>query len=450
MKRKVPPWGLATIARESLLYGNENRRATVSDEAVTRLLVRLFNSKVMPDLVPGDKGFALALLTPILYEQFPWQESIFEELARSHALLIEGLQEIDTEILSEASIADVLGGISLREAIGATFVVQVGAYQNGGSYNPGWLDQENFREVLAIYSRSNIETTASRLTATRSELKADFNANTHGNKCLAKYDYNPLVRTPFVAFDDGSIVAPAPRLIMRTVTPGGLYYPGIATYGPGFATELGWLFEHYVGRNLRLIAGAEVHPEIRYGSGKSMKSIDWFVVMPGLVLLVECKLKRLSLSARAGDLALPKELFLAIERAYDQLRRSVENVAAGTAEFAHIPSDRPLLAMVISAEPSYIGNAYLVEQHGATIAAGAATDVPVAALSARELETLVTHGEHVEELLLRLMQDRAPNTALGILGIHTSDGKRNPILESAWATYLFPSAISSDAESAEV
>ncbi len=404
----------------------------------------------MPDSAPGDKGFALALLTPILYEQFPWQESIFEELARSHALLIEGLQEVDTEVLSEASIADILGGISLREAIGTTFVLQVGAYQNGGSYNPGWLDQENFRDVLALYSRSNIETTARRLTATRSELKADFNANTHGNARLAKYDYNPLVRTPFVALDDGSIVSPAPRLIMRTVTPGGLYYPGIATYGPGFATELGWLFEHYVGRNLRLITGAEVHPEIRYGLSNDMKSIDWFVVMPGLVLLVECKLKRLSLSARAGDSALPKELFLAIENAYLQLRRTIEILADGTSEFAHIPRGRPFLALIVSAEPSYIGNAYLVEQHGATISVGGLTDVPVAALSARELETLVTHGEHVEELLLRLMQDRAPSAALGILGIHTSDGKRNPILESAWATYLFPSTVSSGDESAEV
>ena len=422
----------------------------MSEAAVTGLLLRLFDAEAMPDLEPGDKGFALALLTPILYEQFPWQESIFEELARSHALLIEGLGEVDTEILSEGSIADVLGGISLREAIGATFVLQVGAYQNGGSYNPGWLDQENFRDVLALYSRSNIETTVRRLTASRTELKADFSANTHGNKRLAKYDYNPLVRTPFVALDDGSIVSPAPRLIMRTVTPGGLYYPGIATYGPGFATELGWLFEHYVGRNLRLIAGVEVHPEIRYGSGKSMKSIDWFVVMPGLVLLVECKLKRLSLSARAGDLALPKELFLAIEKAYDQLSRSVENVTTGTAEFAHIPRDRPLLAMIISAEPSYIGNAYLVEQHGATITAGAASDVPVAALSARELERLVTHGEHVEELLLKLMRDRSPNAALGILGIHTSDGKRNIILENAWATYSFPSTASSDDELAEI
>jgi hypothetical protein len=58
---------------------------------------------------------------------------------------------------------------------------------------------------------------------------------------------------------------------MRTVTPGGRYYSGIATYGSVFAEDFGQLFEHYIGRNLRLIDGAEVHPEISYGRRKDLK-----------------------------------------------------------------------------------------------------------------------------------------------------------------------------------
>jgi hypothetical protein len=119
-----------------------------------------------------------------------------------------------------------------------------------------------------------LEVTAERLTATKEEFKADYVQNSHGNKKLARYDYNPLVRTPFINFGTGLAYAPAPRLIMRTVTPGGLYYPGISKYGNAFADDMGKLFEYYIGRNLALIDGAEVHPEIAYGSKKSRKSVD--------------------------------------------------------------------------------------------------------------------------------------------------------------------------------
>ena len=80
-KFERPPWGLATAARESLLYGNENRNKAVSDRAIDDLMRRFFHAEALPNLRPGDTGFLLSLLTPVMYEQFPWQESIFK---RSH------------------------------------------------------------------------------------------------------------------------------------------------------------------------------------------------------------------------------------------------------------------------------------------------------------------------------------------------------------------------------
>ena len=97
-------------------------------------------------------------------------------------------------MISDSSLAELLGGVPLSDAIGATFVLQVGAYQNGGTYDPAWLDQENFKDVLALYPRSNIEASARRLTATRDEFKEDFARHSHGDRQLARYDYNPLVR----------------------------------------------------------------------------------------------------------------------------------------------------------------------------------------------------------------------------------------------------------------
>lgn len=433
-------WGLAVAARESLLYGTEVPGKIVTDPRIERLMYRLFDAEALPDLRPGDSGFMLSALTPVLYEQFPWQESIFEEVARTYALMVDGLNHVATDVISEASLTELLDGVPLVQAVGATFVLHCLAYEHGGVYDPGRLDDEDFQEVFARYPRSAIEASARRLTATRAEFKADFDQHSHGNRKLAKYDYNPLVRTPFVALEGGLTVAPAPRLIMRTVTPSGLYYPGFDRFGPGFGNDLGRLFENYVGRNLDLIDGAEVHPEVEYGSKKQRKkSIDWFVVMPGLVLLIECKLKRLGLPARAGDAPLHTDLKGAVEKAYEQLTHSLDALAAKLPEFGHIPTDRPMLAMIVSAEPIYVGDAYLVDQHGASLSSGPFRDVPVATVSARQLEMLVTRGAGVEQQLLELIQKHVPGTAFALSGIAAHEGKINSILESAWAAYDFPS-----------
>jgi hypothetical protein len=438
VKRRWPPWGLAAIARESLLYGNEHRDKAVRDEGMVALLRKFFDADVPREPAPGDTGVLVSLVTPILYEQFPWQESMYEELARSHALMIEGLADVSTKVISESALAEVLGGVPLGEAIAATFVLQVGAYQNGGLYDSSWLDQDNFKEVLAVYPRRHVEVAAGRLTATQQEFQDDFARWSHGIREHAKFDYNPLVRTPFVELADGVTVAPAPRLIMRTVTPGGLYYAGLERYGDGFTTDLGYLFEHYVGRQLRLIDGAEVHPELNYGPRRDKKSVDWFVVLPRLVLIVECKLKRLSLQARAGGPELFPELARAVGKAYTQLERSVEQIAARAPEFSHIPSDRPMIALVVSAEPTYVANAYLVEKHGAKLSSGHLQNVAVAAVGARDLEAWVTHGPAIEDRLLEILHDHTVGNAFPIhdAGLH-SDGP-NVILENAWNTYPFP------------
>lgn len=363
---------------------------------------------------------------------------MFEEIARSHALLVEGLRHVDTEIVSRSSLEELGGGMPLGDAIGATFVLQVGAYRNAGIYDPKWLDQENFRDVLELYPRQNLEATASRLTVTCDQFREDFAKNSHGDKHLARYDYNPLARTPFVRLNHGLTVSPAPRLIMRTVTPGGLFYPGIARFGNAFAKDLGVLFEHYIGRNLRLIDGADIYPEITYGPRKDMKSIDWFVVLPRLVLLVECKLKRLGLLGRAGDEPLFKDLNNSVRRAYGQLARSVENLAANTPELSSIPTDRPFLAMVVSAEPMYTGSAFLVESGLTTISAGRIRDVPVAAVNARDIEVLATHEAGVEDIFLTILSNHEPGTAISLRDVRPKAGRNNPILENAWGAYPFP------------
>ncbi|MGI5473302.1 hypothetical protein [Streptomyces sp. CA-132043] len=60
------------------------------------------------------------------------------------------------------------------------------------------------------------------------------------------------------------------------------------------------IFEQYIGRHLRLIPDAEVHPEIVYGKGSGQKSVDWFVGLEDLLLLIEVKSMRPTQDLRLG------------------------------------------------------------------------------------------------------------------------------------------------------
>jgi len=378
--------------------------------------------------------FLVSLMTRVTHEQLPYQESMFDEVSRSHAWMVEGLGAVPTKVITEASLAGMLDGVSLREAIGATFFLQVGAWQNGGIYDEGWLDQPNFANVLEIYPRDNIEKMAKRLTTNRDDFKADYQLHSLGTEKAARYDYNPLVATPFVDFGGSWRVGPATRLIMRTVTPGGLYYAGMAACGNAFAEDLGALFEHYIGRQLNLIDSAQVHPEIRFGKGGGHKSVDWFVILPGLVILVEVKSRRLGPAARAGGPALLESLAATLGGARRQLSTTVGHLGDGHPAFAHIPTDRPMLGLIVTAEPFYTGSAFLLDHDVAVIPGGALPDVPVAAASAREVEWLVTHGADVEGLLLKQIADRGDGV-VGLRNIGKKVGVENPILSAAWESY---------------
>jgi hypothetical protein len=77
----APPWAIALAARESILWGNEYRRDEVTDSD----LVDIFNGHnniYEGDPAPEDENFVLRLMTRLAYEQFPMQESVFEEVAR--------------------------------------------------------------------------------------------------------------------------------------------------------------------------------------------------------------------------------------------------------------------------------------------------------------------------------------------------------------------------------
>lgn len=426
--RTVAPWGIALIARESILWGTEHRDTPVDAKA----LRRLFNAynNLYDATVPEEDLTLLGIITPIVYEQFPYQESIYEEVTRTHALLVEGLPHASTKVITEEAWSETLGA-PLDDMVAATFVLQVGANMNNGWFDPKWLDQPNFATVLDRWPRDVLLHRLDQLTTTRDDFKRAYaDAPKPANGCQ-QYTFNPLTARPFLLMPDGRHLAPQPRLILRTITPGGLYYTGIARLdATQFGADLGLLTEHYVGEQLRTITNAELYPEIKYGKSEQ-KSIDWFLVLNNVVVMFEVKSSRFGLLQRAAD-GHEEAITNVIGGAVSQLTRTDAAIAGNNPAFAHIPNDRPRLGIVVTAEPYYLANS------------GPARDLiesprfPTIVASLRDVEMLVTlPPEALGEHLTAIANDSERSTwQLGLALRDVERGHRNPILERAWATYF--------------
>jgi hypothetical protein len=131
------PWAIAAAAKASIFGGNEHRRSVVSDKDVAQICAA-YNALGTPlSKEPGDTSETVgALLVRTAHEQFPYQQSHFEEISRIVALF-DGVDVLDTEILSTALIEQVLG-CSLQDFVVAGFVLAVGAQANAGFFDPEW------------------------------------------------------------------------------------------------------------------------------------------------------------------------------------------------------------------------------------------------------------------------------------------------------------------------
>jgi len=285
------PWAISALAKESLLRGNEHRHGYIDGPGLARLIHDFNRSgRVEPGQTPAS------LVTPIMYEQFPYQESLFEEMARTHALLVHN------EPGQPAIPWEELLGVALDKAMRASHILHAWVVNNNGRYDPSILDMPHFREVFEKAApRSEIEATASLLISDIADLKrarADADAKRRLPTALERYAFNPLKSRPLVDLGARGIWAPQTVLVPRVFLGPNLYHRGLARWGRTFTDGLGNRTERYVGRQLALMDGIEVYPEIEYA--KDTKSIDWIWVSEAAIVLVECKAARLTLDAQAG------------------------------------------------------------------------------------------------------------------------------------------------------
>ncbi|MFI6332873.1 hypothetical protein ACIBBG_31780 [Micromonospora chersina] len=432
--RRTPPWALAAVVKASLCNGNGHRSSPMKERDLI-LACHMHNNLHPEELDHPHLGSPLAIMVRIGYEQFPYQESMFEEMARAEAFFNGYAGRKPLTAITDERLAKLLGA-PIRQAAGVALLLHVGAERNGGFFDPTWLDQSNFRPVLDALPREAILDVVNTSFATDVAGFRRLADEAPTVPMLDKYLFNPLTARPFIRRKDGRLIAPVPQLISRRMSPLEWYYAGVREWGTDFASDLGYLFEDYVGRQFATVPDASVEPEVEYHRGRErMDTTDWFIVFDDVVLLVEAKAGILPAAGRAGDASLTSMMTRTVGKAIKQINRTHVLIRSGAPEVAHIPNDRPILAMVATLDPWYMANSVFGREVLPTC------DVPLTVCSARDIEFLVGIGQRtpVGPILTEILADSDRSSwSLGIaLESYRVAGDRNPLLDQAWKRYPF-------------
>jgi hypothetical protein len=420
----IRPFTVAGIARTALRAGNEHRNQPVAAVDVARLS-SAFISIDDPAIEKGAiaDGQMTRLLARMSYEQFSWQYSPMENIGRTIALLLEH----NHGVLNAPTPDDwkQLLGVELEQFMNIGFAVFTAMCQNEGAISRDVLTAEHVKPIwepvghetaMRIIDQHFVTDLATaRADATREE-QAGFE----------RWSLNPLTRRPLLAIGD-DLVAPAAHYIVDKITPASLYFAAAEVWDTKFTTALGGMFEAYVGSNLRLIAGADVLPEIVYGVPEQ-KSCDFIVVLDEVVLLVEAKSARPSKQIRLGDDGDAEEIDKKIGHARDQLERTARLIKARDKSFAHIPADRPLVGLIVTLEPFHLRQTMSSER------VLGQTSIPIELACAHDLEGTAAGLQGVTDAGARLLDafGHADVLQRNLRAAAKDRDTRNPILDAAW------------------
>ena len=168
------------------------------------------------------------------------------------------------------------------------FAMYTAALNNEGVIDRATLYMDHVAQIFTPYTTDEAIVAIDALLAGSPERHRVLGA-TKEMKGFEKWSFNPLSSLPIVQLTDHRYVMPSPRLLLDRITPTGLYYIAAERYGDRFTNSLGKLFESYIGAQLALLQHATVGFEIAYGRSNEKKTVDYFIVTPEVVILVEVK-----------------------------------------------------------------------------------------------------------------------------------------------------------------
>lgn len=424
----LTPWCVADVARTAVAWSRFER-----PEADLRTLLRLCNQCVQL----ADEGLIRdptsteglgQVLARHFFEQFPSQRSIPGEIARA-ILLFGSAVELPPGFAPEAMtpgwFESITDGLTLDEYVESLFLIATMTQQHNGGFSLDWLnggEWDNLRDVIPFDAvrrtfTEHLVTTATALKEANRRFQEPLPA------AQKKFAFNPLADTPFIEDVAPVPIAPWVQAIMRKAAPPSIYYMGTRALGDRFTRDLGQVFQHYVGRQLDLIPGAsQVIPEVRYGPRTAQRdSCDWFLDLPGALVLIECKARQPVESLRVGGVDWLNSVQSSIGKGIRQLNRSHLDIQAIAEREPALDPTKPRIGIVVTLEPFYADQNWILADRLPQ------RDLPMSVLSVGELESLVTlsadelsdmvlgseHAFDGNELRLRsVLADHRPNQLL--------------------------------------
>ncbi len=432
--RKFPPWALQEIVRVSVVYGNYHR-AEIATEADIGWLCVAYNAIDEPELRNGGRDGYLSFLLRAFHAQFSFQLSPASEVARSAAIFLHSGPKPGAvlNVLGSESWQDDLFGCSLADFVGTGYFLFAACMAtNGGNLSWDWFEDHDFDGVTYEVPVPVLRNCVSRhFAVTPEEFRMLQGARSqHGPQ--RRFSFNPLIQRPVINGPRSELVIPLPQLVLRKVSPMGIYYMGVNHWGSRFSDDLGGVFETYIGRQLGLLLSVALYPEISYGKPER-KSVDWIVVFAECVLLVEAKASRPPEAVRVGGVVEAKEAIDRLLEAQSQIDRTGRAISDGVAEFGAIPVDRPIVGIVVTMESWYIPPPVLETLRKTQ------PETPSFIWGVEQLEQLVAHSvDRPGELLLSIFEriDLAGN--IGPL-LATYESRPNPVLDEALNSYPWSS-----------
>jgi hypothetical protein len=344
------PWALAEISRVSLAYGNEHRQ-----DATTRHVAECndaYNELEDPELVEGYQG-PLAGFFLRIAEQLEYNLPLLSEMSRAMALFGH-TQAARTHQVLHPGWEEELFGCDLTSFIAAGHMLHFAVAPNKGRFNPAWLDQKNLAFVADYINPALLRTAwESNYVITPAEFAAQ-NGRPSAS-AWRRFAYNPLMGRPVVSGLGTDWLIPVPGLVVRRLSPLGIYYAGVARWGKPFADDVGDLFEQYIGNTLRLLGAGTVEPGFSYDADNKA-TVDFIVLLPEVVVLVEVKSVRPTAKVRAGTPEAGDELKRMLGKGLRQLDRADTLIRDGHPAFAHVPTDRPRVGMLVTMEDFHVAN----------------------------------------------------------------------------------------------
>ncbi len=427
----VQPFSLAGLARTALVAGNDHRDTPVTVRDLVEMCAYYANiDEPVFDREPGLNRLRF-VFNHITYEQFGHQFSAMENVGRTLVLLADHSTGVPNAPTPEDWTAAL--GVPLDLFMRLGFGMHVAALSNEGSIDREVLKMDHVAPIFNPLAPDEAVEVIDRWFADSPEnLRAAGAAEEAPG--AEKWSLNPLVAKPLVALPDGRYVMPWPRLVLDRITPTGLYFIGLDLFGQSFPDNLGTMFQDYVGTQLELLEHADVRPEIVYGKS-SERTVDYFLITPDVVLLVEVKAARPVRATRLGESLGDEDTAKKVGHAFSQIDRTARLISDGHPALAAIPADRPLRGLVVTLEPFHMVNTDLYND------VFQRPSIPTTVVSSHELEGAVAMLRGAADLGARLLAALSPVDGVVTSLSRAAQGLRNatnPLLDEAWQRFSEP------------